>query len=59
MIVLVAQSFHLIYNKYMNNGSISIYEYFGRWQIVLQEKILLEAATRKQQTCGMRGEPHS
>lgn len=43
----------------MNNGSISIYEYFGRWQIVLQEKILLEAATRKQQTCGMRGEPRS
>lgn len=41
----------------MNNGSISICEYFSRWQIVLQEKILLEAATWKQQTCGIRDEP--
>lgn len=43
----------------MNNGSISICEYFGRWQIVLQGKILLEAATWKQQTYGMRDEPQS
>lgn len=41
----------------MNNGSISIRDFFSRWQVVLQEKILLETATWKQQICGLKGEP--